>query len=256
MGLILALVISYQLMEPLQTYVSNYLQEEYGDTPLAPGQEANIKHIAQEMGISQPFIIRKMSTKALLTWGYHNALALFPVLFNFLPISSTPFLFISEGFLEDLTPEEQRFLIGHELTHIKEQHVRYLNLVLYVVYILLLLTACFCMSRFKHVMSKYISFHINDNMMAIVLYGLLGVCFVLTNLGALAYRRHVEWVADHQSLTQLKSYDGCLKLLDRWEKEFYIPAHNPYGGILADHPSCRERKTYCLQLRNISGESL
>ena len=64
------------------------------------------------------------------------------------------------------------------------------------------------------------------------------------------YRRHIEWEADYKSLEILKSYDGGIKLMERWQQDYKIPADNVFLGLFADHPSCSERKMYCLECKN------
>src|SRR5438876_215687 len=101
------------------------MQETYGSMPLAPAYEAKILAIAKELEVTDSMVMRKMNTHALKAFGYNNACAASHVFLGILPLVDTPFLFISEGFFEDLTEEEQRFLIGHELIHIKERHTKY-----------------------------------------------------------------------------------------------------------------------------------
>lgn len=233
----------------LDDYVLKSSQEKFGTRNLAPEREEKIRQIALEMKIDTPFIIRKMNQAALLALGYHNAFCYFPALFNSIPISNIPFLFVSEGFFEDLSEGEQRFIIGHELVHIREHHVQYLNLVMLIAGLLLLI-GCWYITKlimpFKvYIPSRYHTFF-SRGTSCILFYS----CLVIPNLCGLAYRRHIERVADYESLTMLKSYDGACKLIDRWQKEFNLPLHNPYYGLFSDHPSCQERITYCLNLKN------
>jgi len=262
----LSLVLGFVIISGIIAYNRNYLsqqldlyalketEQEFGATPLAPEQIEKIKLIAQEMGIIEPITIRKMNHKALRTFGYCNAFAYFPTLLTFIPVSNTPFLFVSEGFLEDLSPEEQRFIIGHEMIHIKEQHTRFLNLVIYVLLFVILMSWYFLRNNFELLIQYYITK--NHTLIFILSTSLLFGASCIPALASLAYRRHIERVADHNSLTLLKSYDGCIKLLERWEKEFKLPAHNSYFGLTSDHPSCFERKLYCLKLQNESKDNI
>ena len=75
-------------------------------------------------------------------------------------------------------------------------------------------------------------------------------------LSNLAYRRHIERIADEQSLTKLTSYDGCMALLRRWQKDFSLPSENPYFGFFSDHPSCNERKLLCNNLKTTHEERI
>lgn len=224
----------------LESYALTTTQKRFGTLPLALEKEEEIRKIAEEMKVTTPFIIRTMNRDALILYGYHNAFAYFPQFLDFIPISDTAFLFISDGFFEDLSKEEQRFLIGHELTHIQEHHTQYLSLIMLVTGLLVGMLLFVIRRRTKGLASHVALF--------------LVCCTLITarNLGNLYYRRHIEKVADHESLTKLKSHDGALALIERWQKEFNLPLHNSYYGLLADHPSCHERKSYCLNLKNQS----
>lgn len=243
------------IRQQLDAYAIQSTQELLGSDPLAPEQEVMVKAIAQEMGVTDKIIIRKMNWRALQAFGYHNAFAYFPLFLNVIPYTKQPFLFFSEGFLEDLSPEEQRFLIGHEMVHIKERHLLYLNLVMYLCMVLLAL-GCWLLFHYvkrgtqKYAQRAYYSYILNG-IFALLFY----CCILLPTLGALVYRRYMERLADCESLVQLHSYDGCKKLLDRWQKEHKIPRHHNGLGLFEDHPSCCEREEYCLELENKAGKA-
>lgn len=237
----------------LSSHAQKTMEQMYGSVPLSPIYEAKIRAVATELGVEDPIIMRKMNSSALMAFGYHNAFAAFPLFGNILPLVDTPFLFVSEGFFEDLSEQEQLFLIGHELTHIKEHHTQYIQLIL-ILTILALCTLWWVYVRKKteamvatHIPAPY-------QKASLFMIGFLSVwmCAVAPQLMSFWYRRHIERVADHQSLTLLHSYDGGVQLMDRWVKDYKLPSVNPYGGILADHPSCFERRTYCLERKNHS----
>ena len=221
----------------------------FGSMPVAPIHETKIKQIAIQMGISDSIIIRKMNHAAIATYGYHNAFAFFPCLLTCIPIGSQPFIYISQGFFEDLTAKEQEFIIGHELVHIKERHTRYLNLSMYAFFLVLLIGAYFLRKRMKVFIQNYFNASYHTALIYIFSGLLFFICLAIPELTELAYRRHIERVADHKSLTALQSYDGLIALIARWQKENGMPSHNPYFGIIADHPSCNERKEYCQKLQ-------
>ncbi len=243
----------------MQAYLDDYAlrvtQDRYGSQSLAPEQEAKIREIADEMNISEPVIIRRMNRETLHAFGYYNAFAYFPQVINCIPISNQPFLFVSEGFFKDLTPEEQRFLVGHELIHIREHHVRYSTL-LYVLFVIFLFSFVFWLNKKRIIpfIDSQERFKNQTYFRTIVVSLLFYISLAIPNLCHLAYRRHIEWVADEQSLLALNSFEGGLKLFDRWQKDFKMPLHSPYYGLLADHPSCYERKMYCLNLQKKSKE--
>ena len=222
----------------LSSYVSRKAEQELGAIPLAKKQEKKIKAIAHKMGVVEPIVIRKMNHKALAAFGYYNAIAHFPSLFGFIPVRTEPFLFISEGFFEDLSSEEQLFLIGHEMVHIRERHTRYLNLVYYLLFLGLLLFWWFSKRYFR------------SPALIVVHRILLCIFLVAPNLICLAYRRRIEREADYTSMKILNSYDGGIKLIERWRREFKMPADNPHFGLFSDHPSHFERKICCLEFKN------
>lgn len=230
----------------LKAYAHNDMQEQFGSQRLAPEQEEKIKAIAKQMGIEQPIIIRKMNHKALIQFGYYNAIAAFHLFFNFLPLVDTPYLFVSEGFFEDLSDAEQQFLIGHELTHIKEQHVRFFNFILFLVVVVAYFLCLYVLRKYiQRKMggirtARFQSMVTNGASLAVLL-----MCMLAINVTGATYKRHIEWVADCASLAQLQSHDGAIKLMDRWEKEYKVPASNPYWGLFADHPTCADRKKFC-----------
>ncbi len=240
------------LKRQLETYAFGIAGQQLGAALLAPEQEEKVKAIASEMGVSEPIVIRKMNHDALRLFGYCNAISYFPAILGFIPISNKPFLFISEGFFEDLSPEEQRFLIGHEMVHIKERHVLYLELTLYMLFFLLLIFWWFLKKYFRLIIQKIIATKYHSSVSAVTSCILFCICLVVPELIGFAYRRHIEREADCKSMEILKSYDGGIKLIDRWVKEFKIPAHNQYFGLLSDHPSCFERKMCCLEFKNKS----
>jgi Zn-dependent protease with chaperone function len=246
---------STPVCQQLSSYATRNAEQLFGATPLAPAQEEKIRSIAQEMEITQPFTVKRMNQQALATFGYHNAFAHIPLIWNFFPTRSTPILFISEGFFEDLSPEEQRFLIGHELVHIQERHTEYLPLAQLTLLLLLIVLWGLLRKKFLlHLTQAKNSYY--DIALGIIL-GLLLVIFLnIPNLAALDYRRHIEWEADRISLQALNSYDGCIRFMDRLECEYHVPSHNPYFGLISDHPSCSERKNYCIIHRNMPKEKL
>lgn len=243
----------------LDDFAIKSAQDKFGTMSLAQCQEEKIRNIAQEMNITEHFIIRKMNRAALLAYGYCNAFVCFYTFLNFIPINNTPFLFVSEGFFEDLSEEEQRFLIGHELIHLQEHHTQYFNLILYCIWIMMLI---FC-RRFRNTIFSSIQWCVPIRYSSYVSYVSMSVfccvlflCSFISTLGSLAYRRNIEWIADCRSLELLKSYDGAIKITERWQKEFKIPLHNPYFGLFSGHPSCHERIVYYEQVKNKAKESL
>jgi Zn-dependent protease with chaperone function len=253
--LLLILVIALPPRHPyvaqkINAYAIRSAEQKFGTKSLAPEHEAMIRAIAHRIGAPENIIIRKMNYTALATFGYYNAFVFFPSFLNYITIGDTPFLFVSEGFFEGLSVEEQQFVIGHEMVHARERHTQYLNLTV-LIFKFILLFMVYSIRRRVMLSNVY---HADSKNRKIILNSLtlLASFFVLffCNQIELAYRRHIEWVADGESLKALKSHEGCLKLLDRWEQEFKMAPHNSYWGLLMSHPSLHERRTYCLKLQN------
>lgn len=239
-----AIVKTPYISQKIQSYALSTTQEMLGSCSLALIQEQKIKEIAQRLGITQTIHIRKMNSNTLKQFGYHNAFAYFPHFFNIIPLGNQAFMYISEGFFEDLSEQEQNFLIGHELVHIKEGHTKY-SLIIYFVFIILITLAVWWL-RNRYSFLRYWTATI----------GLWILLVWVLNFGHLAYRRHIERVADIQSLECLGTHIGLLKLIERWAREYKMPLHNDYYGIFADHPSIAERKAYCLELQQKSHKEL
>lgn len=238
------------LKKQLDQYAVRAAQEKFGAMPLAPELEEKIKVIACQMGVDEPIIIRKMNYNALRTFGYNNAFVYFYSLFNIIPISSQPFLFVSESFFEELSPEEQVFIIGHEIIHVKERHTLYLNFFFYLSYLMLFLLGLIFIKNIELIVPSFLKKKYQGSFTSFItcllLVGLVLVPIFIKN----GYRRHIEWVADSQSMEILQSHDGGLKLLERWQKKYNLSAHNnDFLGLFADHPSCYERTQYCLEYK-------
>lgn len=228
------------IKQRIDNYAISKMEAKFGSALLVPAQEAKILATAQEMGIAEPIVIRKMNTWALQKFGYHNAFACWADLWELIPFSNQPFMFFSEGFLEDLSEAEQRFLIGHELIHVRDRHVMFFKITwLFGILFLVGLT---------YLAQRYVKQRFEIKPVALYLLTSAGIYFSLAipNLVGLAYRRYIEKVADCESFRLLNSHEGCLKLIERWQADFKMPKHDAYYGLLSDHPSCFERKCYCL----------
>lgn len=251
----------YIFMQPwvqqsLKAYACNAMEKRFGSKPLTVEQEEKIKAIATRMDITKPLIIRSMNLETMRTFGYHNLFVAFHHFFDIFPSVDTPFLLVSKDFFEDLSEEEQLFIIGHELAHAKKEHGRYLLLTTILLDCLCILLLWLLWNNGTALIRLlpqhfYTANPIPERYRSGIFLGISISSLLLTDtLIPLAYRRHIEWEADTISFTKLQSHDGCIKLMNRWTNEHYIPAYNPYGGILADHPANNERKHYCIQHKN------
>lgn len=234
--------------KPVANYLNAYgvslIEGDFGKARLEPDQEAMILAIAQEMGITKKIEIRKMNSTALSIFGYHNAFVIFPTICAaVIPVGNVPVFYASAGFFEDITPMEQRFLIGHELIHAREGHCRLEGLIKFVSWVLSIIL---CGLLGLYLKRRY---PVRSSFLILPIMLWFGA-FWLVHLSGLYYRRQIEYVADAQSLKLLNSYDGLFAISKRWQKEFCIPRHNSnFFGLLADHPSCHEREQICLELQ-------
>lgn len=226
-------------------------EQKMGNTNLNKKNEKFINSIAQELNISEPFIIRKMNVYAIKKYGYYNACVAFPTYLNY-PISTTPYLFISENFFTDLSPEEQRFLIGHELIHLKEKHLMYFDFMVFIIgwiiiYAVTILSKNFIIPFFRRKIISRRKGNVFIVFTIIILWIFLGLTIAIAEN---YYRYYYEKRADSESLKILKTTEGCLKILDRWEKQFDMKTEHSYYGLLSDHPSHNERRKIALALQN------
>lgn len=249
LGIGIAILQIPAISQKIQSYAITSTQELLGGSLLAPAQEQKIKEIALKMVVTRIVNIRKMNATALRQFGYHNAFAYFPQLLNIFPIGNQAFMYISEGFFEDLSEQEQTFLIGHELAHIKEQHTKYIPLTVLLMIILISWAVWGLRKKIRNLVVRMLPVTY-----AAAAFWVLAVCLwlagiLVVEIGMAVYQRHIERVADMAALEKLACHEGLLKITDRWLKEFKMPLHNDYYGIFADHPSCAERKAYCLELQ-------
>ncbi len=223
-----------------------------GQEPVLADQEKRIRQIAAEMNITQPFIVRKMTQYVMSQLGYFNAAVLFPMMFNFIPVTHIPMLLISESFFEDLSLAEQRFLIGHEMIHIRESHCKYANLIVALLVWLLALCIFLLVSPIKKMLLTYFSARLSLYLSVCILAGLFCSNVALLGIAHMTYRRIIERQADLESLAILSSYEGAALIMEKFEKVAKISKTNWYQALWVDHPSNIERKLYCLELQNRS----
>ncbi|HLB94085.1 MAG TPA: M48 family metalloprotease [Candidatus Babeliales bacterium] len=261
LSLTIGLAINYQrLAEQARNYTINALEKTYGAQPLDPKRTALVQSIAAEMGISKPIKICKMNTLAMQQFGYCNAFAVTPLFLDLIPISSQPYMYISESFFADITPAEQRFLIGHELIHIRDQHVDWLNFGIAILQIIGFIIFWLLIKPLRQklsALSAHMQTQVNSKLSKLLLIKILIILAIagtamltiglIPSLLGLTYRRYVEREADCRSLELLNSHEGALKFMCRAEQSYSSPQHNPYFGLLSDHPSCHERRIYCLE---------
>jgi Zn-dependent protease with chaperone function len=244
------LSISIATLTPLKNMVENYaisnLYESCGKKPVSSNIEEKITGIAQKMALSEKIVICKMNVQSMQIWGYYNAFACYPSLFFGLITFNKPHLFISEGFFEDLLPEEQLFIIGHELAHIQQHHLVHFTLFMALIELLFLVLWWFVLVRYIKKFVTRFKLRYQKKLMYVLSIISLFLCLLISGLIELSYQRQHEREADHKALQILKCHNGALSVIERWCNDFKIPLINNYGGIFSDHPSSLERKNYCL----------
>lgn len=241
------------LYKKATAYAITVMEESLGNKPLNPEHEQFIKNIAQEMGITRPITMRIMNTAAMQTFGYYNAFAAHHLFANIIPVVDTPFLFLSEDFFATVSPEEQRFLIGHELVHIQKQHLRYATPLMHLLDLMLLIFFWFFVRNW---ITLFVQKRIPQQLQALVktigiLIALI-LFFLISEMIHFAYRRHIEWEADRISVNRLTTHQGGIKIMERWAAQYGQAADNPFGGLLSDHPSLAQRRTYFIEQQQLA----
>lgn len=230
----------------IEPWANNLLESSFGNQPLSQENEAEVRAIIDELNYKEPVIIKKMNWVALQKFGYYNAFACYNMEGGF--ISGSPHIFASDNFFKDLSPEERRFIIGHEVMHLRERHIHFINFVMLFVSVLLLIFYIVFLYPFLNIRFKALSIkHANFLKWGSFLMIVIACSFVVSAISN-ASRRYIEADADCKSVTELGTHAGGLKIIDRWCKDFKMPEHNSYYGIFADHPSCFQRREYITNL--------
>lgn len=229
-------------------------EEMCGKAMLAPEHEQFIRDIAQEMNITRPFEVRKTNTTQLAGLGYYNAFVIFPRLWDVIPAGNEPYMYVSEGFFEDMLPAEQRFLIGHELIHAREAHCLYYPLgMLLAVLAGFLVWLLLVRVRVRALVQCFVPAPYLVGTVFVVNFALLTVLSSLVpQIVGNAVRRQQEWQADVESVAILNSHEGGLGFIHRMYRDFGMSLHNPHYGILSDHPSSWDRREFFLNKKHNS----
>ena len=245
----MASVLLINNVDVIKNFALSYIEPQFelflGNQKVSSDIEDKIYALAGKIGIEKKFKIRKMNVATMRAGGYYNALVYCPTIAYVLPIDS-PCMLISSGFLEDLSDEEQTFLIGHELIHVRDKHPIYIRF--YAILLSLLAAFLWYILQSKIIVHlKNLNF-VNKYIFAYYFTLVLSLItiFSISDIILSFYQKKIERIADCESLRILSSYQGGLKLIDRWKNDFKIPEKYPYFGLFATHPSSEERKIYCL----------
>lgn len=96
--------------------ILNPLEKFLGIEDASQEDKDFINDIAKKMGYTRPIRIKKFSSMQTSGFGYANAFATESL--------TDAYVFVSEYFLKQLDQDEKTFLIGHELTHLQNHHIR------------------------------------------------------------------------------------------------------------------------------------
>jgi len=167
------------------------LLEFYGAQKVSPETERFVRGIQKEMGMESYNIpVRRFTDKMIQKNGYENALV-------------TPWrsMYISEDWLNSLPLAQKRFVVGHELAHLKRRHhLKSMGIVLAMSY----------MNYF--IGTSYLENYTHESRWKREARG-LGVLAPLELLMFVAlsrFDRYCEADADATSVAELKCYKGAI----------------------------------------------
>ncbi|HJZ23589.1 MAG TPA: M48 family metalloprotease [Candidatus Babeliales bacterium] len=211
------------LLDPIISKLANLC----GTESLSDEKVKLIRDTAHEIGVTQQFEIRKMSALAIAQFGLYNAFVFFD------------YLFVSEEFFEKLDYHERRFLIGHELMHIKKKHMRQR---------LFLSGLLFC----NELPSRLLAYVSTKFLYRNYFSSVTGMVALIRPLVVAGYTRAQEKEADLGAALLLCEAQGGVSLFEKMEK-FAGDEHENYyakwyNRILATHPNFQERKRYLQEI--------
>ncbi|MEX2437687.1 MAG: M48 family metalloprotease [Candidatus Babeliales bacterium] len=213
---------------PFTKHITDYLVQGFGTQPLSKKHQRLVKSLMHKMNISKPIDMRLANWQTKALWGRNNALAMYD-----------HYLFISDSFFNELSKKEQRFLIGHELSHIKFNH----NSKQLSVLILLIMLVFFV---YKHIYA-FLRTRISRRIIRIPI-GLF--CFWALLVGRqviyATLSRVCERQADKESALCLHCPEGGIAFFNRLEKTAQFPQkknrlQKALSPWVATHPSNKER---------------
>ncbi len=220
--------------EKLSTRFEKYFNESiegfFGYRDLKPEYEAEVRALAKQLDIKHEIIIKDMSAYALQIFGWRNAFAFFN------------HIFISEFFFQELPPDERRFLLAHELAHIKLNHSRIFTGAHVAAFVLQLGGCAYLFKNYLHSWGLRVPLLIGSE--------------IARRLSIAAIRRRCEREADILAAHFLKETRGGVAFLKRMIEAEQNHAEQSHlmrilEEYLASHPSLKERIEYLQALANI-----
>ena len=200
-----------------------YYLSDFGKETLQPENEAFIRSIMQELNYTRPLIIRKMNRYAMQAWTRTNAIVLFD-----------RYLFVGESFFKELSPEEQRFLIGHELAHGMHYHT---TIILLATLAAKLIAAGVGIAAAR----KLLALEVNTPLACVL--GLIA-CTAIEYAGILGTKvleRRNEINADYVSATRLNAKAGGIAFLKTAERYNAYDYSKLLNRLFEAHPSPTQR---------------
>ena len=206
--------------------------EQLGYTDASPEIETFVRNLQKELGMESYRIrIKRMSFHAeKRVLGKRNAAV----------HSFSNLMTIGEKWFKTLTEQEKRALIGHELMHLKQHHLRK-QLILNVS------TTAFFIFLASKISQKANSKPTPSDFTK--LYSTLALMSIPKNW----YSRRCEREADILAAQQLKCAPGGVQLFKRFLNEAADPQSRFafkrfFANLFASHPSCEERIKYLQEL--------
>lgn len=177
-----------------------------------------VKEIMHDMGFADSACIHVMylNNQGFKLWGVENLIA----------TSNT--IFIDHEWFDQLSLEEQQFILAHEVAHIYAQDTRIASVV----------TATSC-ALLIYTLYRYCY----DKESAATYFGLFGFCSLVLP----AFGRYLEERADINGAKVLGTAEGGIKCCKRWLRERYIVdteysrLEQFYYDMVATHPSSERR---------------
>jgi len=222
----------------LQRWVTDLIdfmdREQLGYTGVSEKTEEFVRGIQKELGMQNICIpIRQMSKHAIRMLGKDNACAYFDV------------LILNEKWFKKLPEQEKRFLVGHELGHIKMKHCLK-NYLSGVAVGLFTVGSGYLLSKYYSEPYQQIKNQLNN--FIVVIPFLANIPFLIRSVFSNTYSRSQEREADKIAAIELNNIEGGIALMERFKKK-----HDPYSRfslkrLFYNHPSPDERIEYLKQL--------
>jgi Zn-dependent protease with chaperone function len=215
-------------MITLKAFYTTFIEKRFGHESVSFECAQLVHSLVHTLGISYPLTLRKMNCDAVRTLGWYNAFAY------------GRHIFINEPFLMQLTRQEQTFLLGHELTHVKENHVP----IFFATHCSLLVTVIVVYTYLHRTKVRAWSKRV------LVAIGLL---IAASSLYA-SVRRYYESEADRNAVISLNCVEGGISFLQSMEKKM-PESQSTIQQLFSTHPSYKQRIEDLRKIANLKEPS-